>query len=59
MAFAVPTSSIAWAAVCDLVTDPIALLAIAPCRARLWQLIEDPRLDRCQSTIGGSTRSKT
>jgi len=32
--------------ICDLVTDPIALLAIcALLEARLWQLIEDPRLD--------------
>jgi len=31
--------------ICDLVTDPIALLAISLLEARLWQLIEDPRLD--------------
>ena len=32
--------------ICDLVSDPIALLSIsALLEARLWQLIEDPRLD--------------
>jgi len=32
--------------ICDLVADPIALLAItALIEARIWQLIEDPRLD--------------
>jgi predicted glutamate--cysteine ligase len=32
--------------ICDLVADPIALLAItALIEARLWQLIEDPHLD--------------
>lgn len=39
--------------ICDLVSDPIALLAIsALLEARLWQLIEDPRLDPLEkSTI--------
>jgi len=51
MAFAVPTSSIAWSCECDLVTDPIALLAIcALLEARLWQLIEDPRRPVVKST---------
>ena len=32
--------------ICDLVADPIALVAItALIEARIWQLIEDPRLD--------------
>ena len=46
--------------ICDLVTDPIALLAIcALLEARLWQLIEDPRLDPLEkSTISGSSRSE-
>lgn len=39
--------------ICDLVSDPIALLAIsALLEARIWQLIEDPRLDPLEkSTI--------
>ena len=39
--------------ICDLVSDPIALLSIsALLEARLWQLIEDPRLDPLEmSTI--------
>jgi predicted glutamate--cysteine ligase len=46
--------------ICDLVTDPIALLAIcALLEARLWQLIEDPRLDPLEkSTISATTRSE-
>lgn len=46
--------------ICDLVIDPIALLAItALLEARLWQLIEDPRLDPLEkSTIGATNRSE-
>jgi len=46
--------------ICDLVTDPIALLAIcALLEARLWQLIEDPRLDPLEkSTINATSRSE-
>ncbi len=46
--------------ICDLVTDPIALLAIcALLEARLWQLIEDPQLDPLEkSTISATTRSE-
>ena len=46
--------------ICDLVCDPIALLAIcALLEARLWQLIEDPRLDPLEkSTISATTRSE-
>lgn len=46
--------------ICDLVTDPIALLAItALLEARLWQLIEDPRLDPLeQSTISAANRAE-
>ncbi len=46
--------------ICDLVTDPIALLAItALLEARLWQLIEDPRLDPLdQSCLPATTRSE-
>ena len=46
--------------ICDLVTDPIALLAIcALIEARLWQLIEDPGLDPLErSTISATNRSE-
>ncbi len=46
--------------ICDLVTDPITLLAItALLEARLWQLIEDPRLDPLEkSTISATTRTE-
>ena len=46
--------------ICDLVTDPIALLAItALLEARLWQLIEDPGLDPLEkSTISAVNRSE-
>ena len=46
--------------ICDLVTDPIALLALcALLEARLWQLIEDPKLDPLEkSTISATTRSE-
>ena len=46
--------------ICDLVTDPIALLAIcALIEARLWQLIEDPGLDPLErSTISAANRSE-
>lgn len=38
--------------ICDLVTDPIALLAIAALlEARLLQLIKDPKLDPLQTSI--------
>lgn len=38
--------------ICDLVSDPIALLAItALIEARLWQLIADPSLDPLESSI--------
>lgn len=46
--------------ICDLVTDPISLLAIAALlEARLWQLIEDPRLDPLEkSKIGATNRAE-
>jgi len=46
--------------ICDLVSDPIALLAItALLEARLWQLIEDPGLDPLEkSTISATNRSE-
>lgn len=46
--------------ICDLVTDPIALLAIcALIEARLWQLIADPGLDPLEkSTISARNRSE-
>lgn len=46
--------------ICDLVIDPIALLAItALLEARLWQLIEDPQLDPLESsTISANNRSE-
>lgn len=46
--------------ICDLVIDPIALLAItALLEARLWQLIEDPLLDPLEkSTISATTRAE-
>lgn len=46
--------------ICDLVADPIALLAItALIEARIWQLIEDPQLDPLiLSTLTNSTRSE-
>lgn len=46
--------------ICDLVSDPIALLAItALIEARIWQIIEDPRLDPLQvSTLPATTRSQ-
>jgi len=46
--------------ICDLVTDPIALLAIcALLEARLSQLIEDPQLDPLEkSKISATTRSE-
>jgi len=46
--------------ICDLVVDPIALLAVtALIEARLWQLIDDPRLDPLElSTLPASTRSQ-
>jgi len=46
--------------ICDLVTDPIALLALcALLEARLWQLIEDPKLDPLEkSTISATNRSE-
>lgn len=46
--------------ICDLVGDPIALLAItALLEARMMQLIEDPRLDPLEkSTLGATTRSQ-
>lgn len=46
--------------ICDLVTDPISLLAIAALiEARLWQLIEDPSLDPLEkSTISATTRAE-
>lgn len=37
--------------ICDLVTDPISLLAItALLEARLWQLIENPQIDPLESS---------
>lgn len=46
--------------ICDLVADPIALLAItALIEARIWQLIEDPRLDPLElSTLPATTRAE-
>lgn len=46
--------------ICDLVTDPIALLAIiALLEARLWQLIEDPQLDPLEmSNLPATTRAE-
>jgi len=46
--------------ICDLVADPITLLAIcALLEARLLQLIEDPRLDPLEkSTISATTRAE-
>jgi predicted glutamate--cysteine ligase len=46
--------------ICDLVTDPVALLAItALLEARLWQLIEDPSLDPLDSSdLPASTRAE-
>lgn len=46
--------------ICDLVTDPISLLAItALLEARLWQLIADPRLDPLEmSTLPTATRTE-
>lgn len=46
--------------ICDLVTDPIALLSItALLEARLCQLIADPQLDPLEiSTLPASTRSE-
>lgn len=46
--------------ICDLVVDPIALLAVtALIEARLWQLIDDPRLDPLElSTLPATTRSQ-
>lgn len=46
--------------ICDLVIDPIALLAIcALLEARLWQLIQDPGLDPLEkSTISATTRAE-
>jgi predicted glutamate--cysteine ligase len=45
--------------ICDLVIDPIALLAItALLEGRLWQLIEDPHLDPLEiSTLSATTRT--
>ncbi len=44
--------------ICDLVVDPIALLSImALLEARIWQLIDDPRLDPLElSTLSATTR---
>lgn len=46
--------------ICDLVSDPIALLAItALIEARIWQLIENPQLDPLElSTLPATTRSQ-
>jgi predicted glutamate--cysteine ligase len=46
--------------ICDLITDPIALLAItALLEARLWQLLEDPTLDPLQSSsLPAATRAE-
>ena len=46
--------------ICDLVADPIALLAItALIEARIWQLIEDPSLDPLElSTLPAATRAE-
>ena len=46
--------------ICDLITDPIALLAVtALIEARLLQLINDPRLDPLElSTLPATTRAQ-
>ena len=46
--------------ICDLVSDPIALLAIsALIEARIWQLIEDPSLEPLElSTFPAASRSQ-
>ena len=46
--------------ICDLIVDPIALLAVtALLEARLWQLINDPRLDPLElSSLPASTRAQ-
>jgi predicted glutamate--cysteine ligase len=46
--------------ICDLITDPIALLAVtALLEARLLQLINDPRLDPLElSTLPATTRAQ-
>jgi len=46
--------------ICDLVIDPIALLAVtALIEARLWQLIDDPSLDPLlSSTLPATTRAQ-
>jgi predicted glutamate--cysteine ligase len=46
--------------ICDLVTDPIALLSItALLEARLWQLMADPQLDPLEiSTLPATTRAE-
>lgn len=45
--------------ICDLVTDPLALLAItAFLEARIWQVLEDPSLDPLtQSQLPAATRA--
>jgi len=61
MAFAVPTSSIAWSCNLRSCHRPDCLVGYcALLEARLWQLIEDPRLDPLSKVLlSGSTRSKT
>ncbi len=46
--------------ICDLIVDPIALLAVtALLEARLWQLINDPRLDPLElSSLPATTRAQ-
>lgn len=46
--------------ICDLIVDPIALLAVtALIEARLWQLINDPRLDPLElSSLPATTRAQ-
>jgi len=46
--------------ICDLIVDPIALLAVtALIEARLWQLIDDPRLDPLElSSLRATTRAQ-
>lgn len=46
--------------ICDLVTNPISLLAItALLEARLWQMLEDPSLDPLEmSTLPAATRNQ-
>lgn len=46
---------------CDLITDPIALLAVtALLEARLWQLMADPSLDPLErSTLPAQTKAQT